>query len=350
MSSPTTRVALWDHARFALIVLVVVGHMLTTVRLDNELAYALYVWIFLFHMPAMLFLSGLFTRAEMTTKALRSTWQLLLVWILWELIWAVIRYVFFDRVPGANWLVTPAWTLWFLLSLATMRILLPLIARLRFPLATSVIVALLAGFSPAIGAPFSASRTLCFLPFFVAGWIAKEHGWFERAWFMEGARRMRAIGIILLAGSFTVLALIPNLADLWRIDRWLTWRDGYEALLDGTDVPLAAGVAIRAGLLAAAALLTFAIICVVPRGHGRTTVWGSRTLYVYLLHGPIIIALRETGVIERIEQLGPVGVPLLVLTGVGIAAVLSMTWVTRLFKPVIEPGFGWLIRREGRGA
>ena len=58
-----------------------------------------------------------------------------------------------------------------------MRILLPYIARLRHPLVFSILVALTAGLSPAIGVEFSASRTLCFLPFFVAAWLAKDRGW-----------------------------------------------------------------------------------------------------------------------------------------------------------------------------
>lgn len=348
-STPTAieskpRVALWDHARFALIVLVVVGHMLTTVRLDNELAYALYSFIFLFHMPAMIFLSGLFTKSEATPKALRATAQLLAIWILWEGIWAGIRLVFFDRSPGANWLVTPAWTLWFLVSLATMRIALPFIARLRFPLTTSVIVALAAGFAPAIGTAFSASRTLCLLPFFVAGWAANERGWFERQSFTANVRRLRAVGTVALIAVAVGLALIPNLASLWRIDHWLTWRDGYSELLGGSGIPLAAGVPIRFALLIAAAVLTLMLILAVPRTLGRFTVWGSRTLYVYLLHGPIIMALREFGVIERIESLGPVGVPLIVTLGVGLAVLLSTTWVTRMFQPVIEPRIDGILR------
>lgn len=348
------RIALWDHARFVLIVGVVVGHLLTTVRLDNALAFALYVFIFLFHMPAMIFLSGLFSKAEVTSKSVRSTWQLVVVWIIWEALWAIIRFVFDDRLPGQNWLVVPAWTLWFLVSLATMRVLLPYLARLKHPLIVSIVLALAGGLAPTIGTPFSASRTLCFLPFFVAGWVAKERGWFAGDWFVRPSRAVQGAGIALLAVTVVALALIPNFADWWRVDKWLTWRDDYATLFDeaapvglevGEFVSLA-GIGIRLVLLVIAAVLTFAVLASVSRRETRVTVWGSRTLYVYLLHGPIVYWLRGTGALDWIEALGPVGIPLIVLLGIGIAMLLSTTLVTRILKPVIEPSLAWLTRSD----
>lgn len=348
------RIALWDHARFVLIVGVVVAHLLTTVRLDNELAYALYVFIFLFHMPAMIFLSGLFSKADVTTKSVRSTWQLIVVWLIWEVLWAVIRFIFDDRLPGKNWLVMPAWTLWFLVSLATMRILLPYLALLKHPLLVSIVFAVVGGLTPAIGTPFSASRTLCFLPFFVAGWVAKERGWFTGDWFVKPSRALQAAGIAALVVTAGMIALIPNLAAWWRVDKWLTWRDDYATLLDeaapggmdfGSMVPVA-GISIRVALLIIAAVLTFVLLASVSRRENRFTVWGSRTLYVYLLHGPIVQALRGTGALDWIEALGPVGVPLIVLLGIGIAILLSTSLVSKIFKPLIEPSLGWLTRSD----
>ena len=66
--SVKTRVALWDNARFALIVLVVIGHLISTVRTDTQLGFGLYAYIYLFHMPAMIALSGLFAKPEVTRE------------------------------------------------------------------------------------------------------------------------------------------------------------------------------------------------------------------------------------------------------------------------------------------
>ena len=338
--------------------LVVIGHAISTVRTDSELGFALYAYIYLFHMPAMILLSGLFSKPEVSPKAIRSTVQLLIVWLVWEGIWALIHLFVEDRAPGKNFLVSPAWTLWFIVTLITMRIALPYIARLRHPLVFSIAVALIAGLSPAIGTEFSASRTLSFLPFFVAGWLIRDRGWLDGAWFMAPHRGARAAGwgaLALVAAAFVVL---PNLRDEWRIDRWLTWRDSYDWLFTHAAIGdwqptewiaiSAGGMAVAAGLMAAAALMILALLLVVPRSHSVITVWGSRTLFVYLLHGPIIWVLRETGVVADIGALGVGGLALLIGIAILLSMILSMTWVTRVFKPIIEPPVDWVLSRTSR--
>lgn len=353
------RVALWDNARFILIVLVVVGHTITTVRLDSTLGYALYAGIYLFHMPALIALSGLFSKPEATPRVARSSLQLLVVWVIWEIIWALINFFVSGRPLPGSWLVVPAWTLWFLVSLATMRILLPYIARLRHPLIFSVLVALVAGLSPMIGSEFSASRTLCLLPFFVAAWLAKDRGWLSREWFLKPARAVRASAWVFLAGIAAVFAAIPGLRDIWRVDVWLTWRDDYAALFDRAPVGdwaptewwmvAIGGMGMRAVLLGIAAAMTLALVLVVSRRHSVITVWGTRTLFVYLLHGPIIQLLRGTGAVDWMNTFGVAGMVMIVAVGLAIAIVLSMSWVSRLFRPVIEPRLNWLFGGSASG-
>lgn len=351
-----TRVALWDNARFILIVLVVAGHAISTIRTDTALGFGGYAFIYLFHMPAMIALSGLFAKPEATPKAARSTVLLLATWLLWEVLWALLHFAVNGRGLPETWLVAPAWTLWFLVTLVTMRILLPYIARLRHPLIFSIAVALAAGLSPAIGTQFSASRTLCFLPFFVAAWLGVDRGWFRGDWFLRPARALRAAAWALLALVAAVFVALPGLRDIWRIDTWLTWRDDYAWLFDRAPIGAWAptewwaialgGSGVRLALLVVAAAMTLALLLIVPRGHSIITVWGARTLYVYLLHGPIVWALRESGAIDWLGDFGAPGVLAVFAGGVALALVLSMGWVSRLFRPVIEPRFEWLTSRE----
>lgn len=346
------RIAYWDNARFLLIVLVVVGHMISTVRTDSAEGFALYTFIYLFHMPAMILLAGLFSKPEITPKALASTVQLLATWLLWEGIWAGIRFTVTGQEPGAGFLVNPAWTLWFLVSLVTMRILLPYIAKLRHPLLFSVVLALGSGLLPAVGTAFSASRTLVFLPFFVAGWLIKDRGWLDGEWFVHPAKWARLAAWGLFGALAFLLALTPQLREVWRIDRWLTWRDDYLTLFEraplGDWQPSAwvwvslGGMAVTAALLVLAAALTLAMLVVTPRRRSIITVWGARTLYVYLLHGPVVWALRESGAVDAMADAG--GLLVLVAFGVALAVLFSLMWIARVFRPVIEPRVDWLLR------
>jgi hypothetical protein len=159
-----------------------------------------------------------------------------------------------------------------------------------------------------------------------------------------------------LAALALAFALAPGLRGFWRIDRWLTWRDDYTWLFAnapiGDWVPdrwgwvLLGGAGVTAVLMAVAAALTLALLIVTPRRQGAMTVWGSRTLYVYLLHGPVIWVLRETGAIDRIGELGVPGVLAIVALGIALAVLLSMSWVTKAFRAVVEPRFDWVLRRS----
>ncbi|WP_255572594.1 acyltransferase family protein [Leucobacter tenebrionis] len=353
--APKRRIAYWDNARFLLIVLVVIGHVISTVRTDSSLGFALYSFIYLFHMPAMILLSGLFSKPEASPKAVASTVQLLATWLLWEGVWAVIRAAVEGRAPGSGFLVNPSWTLWFLVTLATMRILLPYIARLRHPLLFSIALALASGLLPAVGTAFSASRTMVFMPFFVAGWLIRERGWLDGQWFTRPARAARIGAWALLGAVGIVFAVAVHLQDFWRIDRWLTWRDDYLTAFERgpigdwqptewVSVSLG-GIAVTALLLAMAAALTLAVLIVAPRRQSIITVWGARTLYVYLLHGPVVWVLRETGVIDAVAAWGVAGVLLLTAIAIAIALLLSMTWITRVFRVIIEPRVDWMLRR-----
>lgn len=354
-TAPKARVTVWDNARFVLIVLVVVAHVISTARTNTSLSFGIYGFIYLFHMPAMIALSGLFSKADVSPKAARSTLQLLVTWVSWEIIWALIHWFVNGRGLPTNWLVAPAWTLWFLVTLATMRILLPYVMQLRHPLVFSVVLALIAGLSPAIGTQFSASRTLCFMPFFVAGYLAMNRGWLQGGWFMRPSVATRVTAGGFLAALAIIVAVLAPLRKQFRLDTWLVWRDDYATLFG--DAPIfgwapgewwavaLGGAGVRLVLLALAAAMTLALLILVPRGQSAATVWGTRTLYVYLLHGPIIWTMRETGAVDRIAALGDAGVLLLIAIGVAITLVLSMTWVTKVFRPVVEPKFDALFAR-----
>lgn len=357
--APRPRISLWDNARFVLIVLVVVGHLISTVRTNDAFTFGLYAYIYLFHMPAMILLSGYFSRAEVTPKAVKATLQLVAVWLLWEGIWMLIHFGVEGDGPGQKFLVSPAWTLWFLVSLATMRIVLPYILKVRHPLLLSVVIALVSGFSPAIGTEFSAARTLSFLPFFVLGWMAKDRGWLSGDWFVKPKAGLRAAAWALLAAVAAGFAIVSNLRKTWRIDTWLTWRDDDAWLLehapiDGWEAPTEllgtfAGLSITLLLLVVAAAMTFALLIVAPRGQSILTVWGARTLYVYLLHAPIVWVLRRTGVIEDIYGIGVIGVVLLIVLAIALTVLLSLGLVSRVMRPLIEPRIDWLLTRDGAG-
>jgi fucose 4-O-acetylase-like acetyltransferase len=352
------RVPLWDNSRLILIFLVVIGHTLTTVRTTATLPYGLYVFMYLFHMPGMILISGVFSKVNVTRRSLRGIAQLMVIWVIWEFLWIFIRMGLGRNPVPESFLAKSSWSLWFLFSLATMRMLLPFIARFRFPITLSVAVAIIAGLNPALGTEFSASRTLTFLPFFVIGWSLRNRGWFSSEWFLHPSARLKTAAAAFMA-LILGLVSIPGLRDFWRVDRWLTWDNDYETLLkraevggagdpihiapDGTPLDMFTNLGIVTLILGVSAALVGCVLILAPRKQYWFTPWGQRTLYVYLLHGPIIQVMRTTGFVDAIGDWGTMGIITLIAIGFVIATLLSTKPFMVVFKPVIEPPIEWLM-------
>ena len=81
-------------------------------------------------------------------------------------------------------------------------------------------------------------------------------------------------------------------------------------------------------------LMTYSFLAVVPKGRFRYTKIGSRTLYIYLLHGfiiKLIIQLNSYNDIDQIYQFTA-----LFLFAVAICFILGSQTVRRLARPIIE--------------
>jgi fucose 4-O-acetylase-like acetyltransferase len=334
--APAGRVALWDNARLIVMVLVVFGHLIESIR-GTGAVDDLYAVVYAFHMPAFLLMSGVFASSDrLSPKRLAGTAQLLATWLVVEFAWVLLRIVNGDHPFPATFLVMPKWGAWFLVSLFTMRVLLPYIALLPHPIVLSSLVALGVGLIPSIGQQFSVSRTLTLLPFFLLGWAIKQRELDRRAWFRAPSVPLRLAALVTFAvGAAAVLLLMAMPHFSWEL---LTWRRGYAAMHYG---PLH-GVALRAATLALAAVMTFALLLLVPRRTRWFTRLGENTLYVYVLHIPIIQAFQTWHLDTRIAQV-PLSAVVAFAVAIVITFVLSQPVVKRLTQWILEPR--WLFRR-----
>ena len=328
------RIALWDNARFLAIVLVVLGHGLTKMVPQTPEAFVLYVSIYLFHIPLFVFLSGYFAKADApTSERIRGTLvDLVLPYVILEIIWSMIH-----SVQAGEFLfnpLRPSWTLWFLLSLATWRILLPYIAELPAPLLVSVVIAALSGYW-SVDQTLSISRTLAFLPFFVVGWQVRQTTLADK-WLSLSSSSVWLVraGAIVVFGATAIIVQVPQ--PLWRDIGLRTFLTADKSYLEvGLDQWWAGGV--RLGLFAIAILLVAAFLALVPRRNLWITQLGAGTMTVYVLHSFILAPLRETGVLA-----GQASAPELVLVVIGsvvLSVLLAHPITTKLFAPLTKPNW-----------
>ena len=337
-SIPKPRVPFWDNARFACIVLVVMGHGIQRITYDSDAALVVYLWIYAFHMPAFAIVSGYFTKSAPPNarQMKRVITDIILPYVIMESIWTLVQFL----VEGKRELnpTQPSWTLWFLLALGIFRLVLPYLALLRWPLFWSIVISVGVGYLNNVDSTFSLARTLGILPYFVLGW--QLHRWkiidrwrlVERqTWLIRGA------AILFMLAWVAVLVIF---IDLWRkidLRYWFFYDQSYSGL--GGDQIWSGGV--RLALIVLAVLLSAAFFVLLPRRQTWMTTLGQYTMYVYLLHSFVLYPLRETGVLrgEEYPELWLVG---MLIFAVLISIALSSRPVRRLFRPLVEPKPKWI--------
>lgn len=321
-----------DNARAILITLVVTGHLLPTI--SSYLGGAINMWIYAFHMPAFVAISGYLSRSYRNEPQQlgRILSALFVPYVLFQVLQAVLRVV----VRGQDFdlhLWSPSWTLWFLLALFVWRLATPLFKALRYPIVFALAIAVIAPIDPSLDTILTWGRILAFLPFFVLGLLTRpEH--------LEKLQEFKHkyLGYVVLA---TGLALSFMIHERYSISIFYM-STSYEK----SGISSLHGVLARMLILAAAALAVLAFLVVTPQRRHWWTNIGRNSLTVYLLHAPIIYALRYSSFMDGID--GALGTVLVVLAAVALTLALSREWVSRTTRWLTNPPISsWFIKETG---
>jgi len=331
--APRTRDAWLDNARFGLIALVMFGHCLEPLAGQSAWLDTAYRFVYLFHVPALAFLSGAVASARADARLFRGiAFRLLLPYLAFQLLYALAAQTPGWPDDGPGGVATPYWLLWYLLSLAGWRLLLPLFARLRYRMALAVLLAIAAGCASDLGYYLSLSRTLVFFPLFLLGWQ------YSGLW----RQRSRHVAARLLAVA--TLACLLWLAARWTdAIPWLYGSLDYASL--GAGLPQ--GIAFRLLQIGAAIAGCAAYLSLVPRHASPVSRLGARSLPAYLLHGILVKLAVAAGALDLLQgRLPAAQLPLLLALSLLCCALLSSRFAQRLLAPVVTPQ--WLERRLWR--
>ena len=161
-----------DSVKYFLIVLVIIGHVFGNSSFITPAEIVVHDWIYMFHMPLFIFISGYFSRKKDTQHFLKGCWKILEPFIIYQLL---IRG--FGGAISLKEVFTPWWVLWYLLSLLYWRVLLQIIPNkilnnTKLIITSTFIISLLAGFLP-FDRFLSLQRTFSFLPFFFMGYCMR---------------------------------------------------------------------------------------------------------------------------------------------------------------------------------
>jgi len=262
----------FDNAKFMAIVLVVAGHSIVDLR-DVRVAHAAYLFVYTFHMPVFIVITGYFSRNFTFSggKARKLITNLGVPYVVFETAYSTYHWAVGHSKFEIS-LLDPYYLTWFLLALFAWRLSTPVWQQIRFPVAVAVVISLLSGMSQLPGT-LEMNRVFGLVPFYVLGLFLKpEH--FE----VLKKRWVAVLGALTLILGFAVTFVF---VDRHMATEWVYWRSGNPTL----HVNNLVGTGMRLGLLVAAGVLVAAFLTLVPRREHWFTSLGSATLYAYLLHG-----------------------------------------------------------------
>lgn len=285
------RLAYFDNLKGILIFLVVLGHF--TQGRPDIFSLTVRYYIYLFHMPLFIFVSGLFAKSSFRNGKLdvSKVFYYLLLGMLFSYSMLIFdRFVFSVQVDPLQ--TNPFSTTdipWYLIALGVYTALTPLFARFKpsFAIISSVVFSLLINhFS--IPNFFSLQKCIIDLPFFLLGFYVKSD---DVVHFVDKIKRNKHLIVLLGVCSLIplgVLAFIPNTGQLVYCYTTACFGD-YKTLFDlsnmGHHYSLVFAILLRIVWYAVAVVISVFFMCIIPKHKiSLLTRIGKNSLSVYIYH------------------------------------------------------------------
>lgn len=263
------RSLLFDNLKGFLIFLVVFGHSLELLKDTYEIAKIIYTFIYIFHMPTFIFVSGYFSKdlkKSQNTAFEKFLLPFLIITLPWNLVLILLGitdfYSFF----------TPAWAMWYLFSMFIWKLLLPYLLKIKRIFKISILLGITAGLFMEFNSFMSISRTITFLPYFLAGYF------FDKS-LIDKIRAKKHLPFILIFILNFLIAIYFSNSHLIPIE--ILWLDRPFISLNSS---IKIGLLIRVLLYFLGFLTTFALINITTENKCFLSNLGKNTLSVYLLH------------------------------------------------------------------
>ena len=275
-----------DNSKGLLIFLVVLGHSLEFIRKDYEVARLLYVFIYEFHMPVFVFISGYLSK-NVEKGRRNAVRNFLTPFLLFNIIWNLITLIGplflrgeFTELPSeqAFSFFTPGWALWYIFAMFLWKILLPDLLKFKNIFILSVIAGIFVKLSGEFGSYMALSRTITFAPFFLAGYYSSEEKLkrFRKFTRFNILNKLPSI-IIVIIGVLIALIFVnySNIADEFF------WAD---RSYSNFNIEIFTGILLYIAVYIIGFAFVYVFINLMPDKLTFLSKIGKNTLSVYFLH------------------------------------------------------------------
>ena len=275
-----TRYYILDNYKGILIFLVVFAHLLigysNNKKSSSLLIRKIIVFIYSFHMPAFIFISGLLS-SENSTKFSNAI-KLIILYYIFNYTQALFLFLYIKKQIS---FLEPSLSCWYLLSLFFWRISIKFLNKIKFIFIISIIVNLLEGYWECFNNILSVVRTIAFYPFFLAGYKISSLNLLRKflAW------RKGILNYILAFFSFISFVIAFSIyIDKNNIINEVFLMVSYKKNNQVND---------RAFIMLIASLMIFFNILLIPNFKiPLISKMGRNSLYIYLFHRVITIIIQ----------------------------------------------------------
>lgn len=329
-----SRTPLWDNLRFSLIFLVILGHIADYCTGQCEYARILFFYIYTFHMPAFIFVSGMFCKNTVNSKNYERIFSYVVLYFFIKfLLFLSGSFLYKDTPPLA--LLSEGGVPWYAFALFAFCLLTIFLKRFNpvYVLIFSIVLACFAGYDSSLDDDkLVLLRIITYFPFFFSGYLLKP----EKLLTLLKKKAVIAAAFVIMAGL--AVAVYFNIETLYDLRPLLSGRNPYSFL---TEQYADYGGLLRAAYYVVAFVLIGCVIALTPHAGTFVTPFGSRTVQAYSLHIVLLRIFAKYAAEPLMRLVGAqsfIFVIDLVAISLIVTAVCSLKIFEKPFAVLLSPG------------
>ena len=319
-----------DNFKAILILFVVLGHVILNLNHGVELSM-LHQFIYIFHMPCFVFVSGYFAKSVVKEGRFRveRVFSMLWLYILFQFAWFALEYISCGEAELD--LLDAVSAPWYLLAMAIWYLLVPVLRAFpkQYVIPITIFIGVYSGYCNWFTTYLSLSRVLVFLPFFTIGLLLEKE---QMEAFTNKNLRVPAICLLLTI----VLVFVFLYENIWYFASLYYGEYPYAQLMNEELLPY--GAVVRIIVFVFAGLIGLCLLAIVPKKKTFFSYVGENTLAVYVLHVLLRNWLKYIGIFDRInDTYSQTQMLWVVPIGIIVTLFLGNPLFGRLFKFLSNP-------------
>ncbi len=323
------RIAIWDNLKGILIFLVVLGHFADLYTGQSKDLRSLFLFIYSFHMPLFIFISGLFSKRAVREKDWKKVFEYIVIYLFAKIVFFLSQWICLGVMPEF-FLFKESMIPWYALALAVYYMITIILQDVdeRYLLAFSIILACFAGYDSTVSTFMAVSRCIVYYPFFLLGYYIKP----EKILYKLEGKKMHLVAFLMFA---VYLIFIFAMGDsIYWIRPLLTGQNPFSTL--GLFYPY--GGFVRLIYYVIVVILSCLLILLTPKKKCFLSLIGSRSLYVYLLHYTFLLIITYSLNLDDVimKMLPEFGYKWVVVAAMFVTLICSMKWCEKMLEPILK--------------